>query len=230
MINFPYSDAELVKMLQEHAFAGPMWERFAETLAAAGLTILVPWIRHKKIFAVLRGKGIGCSGPVDLSEDDAMELAAESAARALAVFRDRHLVTGEWSPDGGASLRTSFINQCLHQFPNVYRHWKTTEYKRRSQYTREEDSSPQKAAAPIRGPDTGADPAITVTNQEWQKELLSQLPNDTIRAAVQYYMEGYTFKEAAEFLGVRPRYIENQLGRFRTELRLLGEQRRETGA
>jgi hypothetical protein len=87
------------------------------------------------------------------------------------------LLNSRWSPEGGASIATSFITQCLFQFPNVHRWWR-------------------------REHEPGFD-----------------LPGDMIRAAVQLMSEGYSARQAAEQLGVKPKKIENALTRYRQKKR-----------
>jgi hypothetical protein len=121
------ADEVLVKALHKEGFEGPAWNCFAEDLARYSHPIIKTWILSSKIFLKCSEKGVKCTGPPRgsrrVSNDDAAEMANETIARALYNFRDKVLRPGKWSPQGGASLATMFITQCLFQFPNVYRHW-----------------------------------------------------------------------------------------------------------
>ena len=72
----------------------------------------------------------------------------------------------------------------------------------------------------------GGDPARTVIGHEYQMQLLGDLPGDLIRAAVQLMSEGYSVREAAEHLGVKPKKIDNALTRYRQKKRPQNEEGR----
>ncbi len=76
------------------------------------------------------------------------ELAAESVATALRVFHRYALVGEGWSAEGGASLRTFFVGDCLRAFPTVYRRWCAEQGKEEPYGLNEADAPP--AASSLR--------------------------------------------------------------------------------
>jgi DNA-directed RNA polymerase specialized sigma24 family protein len=117
------ADSDLVFELALHRYEGPRWSRFAAVLAEYGVAVLRPWIASGKVYAELgkKGRHLQRDRRFKPSEDDALEMASETVARAIRHFREKVLMPGKWQASGGASLHTYFIGQCLFQFPDVYR-------------------------------------------------------------------------------------------------------------
>src|SRR6516164_18226 len=120
----PAADRDLLAALAQEDFQGPLWDRFAHDLATYGISVMQGWIRSGKIFAELSARNIrhsaGSSWRGPMTTQDATDIAVETVARAIVSFRDKMLLNSRWSPEGGASIATSFITQCLFQFPNVH--------------------------------------------------------------------------------------------------------------
>lgn len=221
------AEAELVAMLAEKKFQGVLWERFANDLAIAGLRVIVPWIKTKRIFGELRRKSISCRGPVGMSEGEAEDLAAETVARAIDPFRVRMLMSERWSPDGGARLSSLFVTQCLYQFPNAYRDWMRGRFGSPEDLPGDDrvvrEAEERARDDPVRA-DAGHDPeAAVVAHEEWQ-DLLDLLP-DRLRGVIQLVVQGYSFRQAAELQGEDHEPLQRQLWRIRPRLRQLREQR-----
>jgi DNA-directed RNA polymerase specialized sigma24 family protein len=211
----PAADRDLLAALAEEDFQGPGWDRFAHGLASYGINVIRGWIMTGRIFAELRARGIrhgaGTSWHGQMTSADATDIAVETVARAIVSFRDKMLVNGRWSPEGGASITTLFITQCLFQFPNAHRYWK----KERGP-ARELPDDLAVSQQPHLG---GGDPEQMLIGREQQIELINNLPSDLIRAAVQLMSEGHSVREAAEHLGVKPKKIDNALTRYRQKKR-----------
>jgi DNA-directed RNA polymerase specialized sigma24 family protein len=218
----PAADRDLLAALAKEDFQGPLWDRFVHDLATYGISVMQGWIMNGKIFAELSARHIhhsaGNSWRGQMTAQDATDMAVETVARAIVSFRDKMLLNSRWSPEGGASIPTLFITQCLFQFPNAHRWWR-----------REREAGFDLPGDPIvsqHPAQEGGDPARTVIGREYQIELLGDLPHDLIRAAVQLMSEGYSVREAAEHLGVKPKKIENALTRYRQKKRPQDEEGR----
>ena len=207
-----WTDQELAEMLRKDNFEGPLWDRFAQELARYGIAVMRGWILNGKIYAELREKHIrhGASGKADgpLTAEDATDIAVEAVGLAIRRFRDKMLANGRWSADGGASLATAFVYQCLFQFPTAHRRWR-------------KDRTPPRG--PTRGYDRrggqhAPDPALAIIGRERQIELIGGLPTDLLKAAVQLMSEGYSVRECAEHLGATQRQIESALARYRQKI------------
>jgi hypothetical protein len=118
-----------IEMLRRDRFEGPTYELFKTTLALYGYPVMRAWIRRRQIWGLTaaRGRAVRCRDAVrdhlarDL--DDRQELAMEVVARALVFFREKVLLTGKWTPTGGANITTFFAGACIAVFPNVCRAW-----------------------------------------------------------------------------------------------------------
>ena len=208
MVPESWTDRELVEALARERFKGPLWDDFATSLARYGIGVLRAWILSGRIFAELSAKSIRYStagtDAVPMTSDDATELAVETVGMAIGRFRDQMLVSGRWSANGGSSLAAAFVTQCLFQFPNAHRRWMREQYPH--------PGLPDQFAG---DPDPVSDPEFTVIDRERQRELVSSLGDDLLKAAVQLISEGYSVREAAEHLGVKAKKIENALARYR---------------
>lgn len=129
-----FADRRVVTMLRAQSFEGPLWEEFANVLAAYGYAVIRAWIRDGKIYGKCREKGVKSDlTPLDPNGPNfpliVEELACDTVGEAIARFRDRVLIPGKWNPDkagprGAASLRTYFIGQALFTFADLYRDWR----------------------------------------------------------------------------------------------------------
>lgn len=220
------AEAELVAMLAEEKFQGPLWDRFADDLARAGLRVIRPWIGTGRIFAELRRKGVACRRPVPMTDAEVDDLAAETVARAINPFRSKMLMSGRWDPNGAARLSSLFVTQCLHQFPNAYRSWMRDRFASTDvlpgydEVVREAEERARDDPVHHRH-----DPEDTVVAREQLDELLDLLP-DRIRGPAQLVLQGYSFRQAAQMHGDDPDALQRQLWRLRPRLRrALGQYR-----
>jgi hypothetical protein len=208
------ADEALVQALREANFQGSAWERFAQEMARYALPIIRSWIHSMQIFKKCTERKVPCPGPVHNVEnlrEDASWMADEIVARALNKFRDKVLRPGGWSPEGGSSLNTMFITQCLFQFPNVYRHW-LVENKQIPVYDLEElEFVPA-------GPE--GDPAGLVMLREEIDHALGHYVKDPVVADILILKAWrYTMKEIAEMRGVTEKALDGVLQRRWRKLR-----------
>jgi hypothetical protein len=122
-------DLEMVNALALAQFEGPTFEVFAGELAACGYPVILAWLRRGTIWrhCAERGRPLyPTDAERDILEgqfDERLELALETVAEGPKFFRERVLLAGWWSFDGGATLTTYFIGACLLALPNVFRRW-----------------------------------------------------------------------------------------------------------
>lgn len=133
-------DAEMLLTLSLHRYEGKPWAFFSTELAKYGIAVIGGWMRRGLIFRRCRDRGSGGLPALDRSfePDEIDELTGETVAAALTHFRDDVLMKNRWKPEGGASLRTFFIGQCLMRFSNVYRRWLGNETRFRHAQTTDE--------------------------------------------------------------------------------------------
>jgi DNA-directed RNA polymerase specialized sigma24 family protein len=219
------ADEALVEVLRAAKFQGDAWDRFAQELARYGLPIMKSWIFSMQIFEKCAEKNVGCPGPAhniqSMREDDASWMADEVVARALNKFRDKVLRPGRWSPNGGSSLNTTFVTQCIFQFPNVYRHW-LVENKQDPEHDLEE------LELMDAGPD--GDPAgLVMIREEIAHALEHYVKDPRIAQILMLKAWGYTMKETAEMLDTTAKALDGVLQRHWRTLRerLRSEERGE---
>ncbi|AMM22782.1 hypothetical protein AX769_21845 (plasmid) [Frondihabitans sp. PAMC 28766] len=210
-------DRNLVAALEERHFDGAHYIYFSTVLAQYGVAVLRAWIRDRKVHQKVREKGFGSlppepwSGALTDDPDTGEELALETVARALITFRDKVLVPGKWKPEGGASLKTFFVGQCLMQFGNVYRPWLTQMNNERPTLTVEDDMLDILATF-VEGPEAAA------TQQDLVRRALGKIQDERVRTA--FYLKaihGYTYQEIAHKMGITDKALEGLITRARKE-------------
>jgi DNA-directed RNA polymerase specialized sigma24 family protein len=198
-------DQRLFQVLSSQNFGGPGWERFQDALARYGLQVLLSWIHKGLIFKRCRERGIPTKKPVLIDAAEVEQLAFSTVAEAIHAFRERVLRRHQWKAEGGASLRTYFIGQCLFQFPRVYARWLREEQEwaalERPKQFAELDKAP--------GPAEQAETRILLT-AAFAAEGTRKL------ARVLHLIDaGYGQEEVAEQLGITVGAIESLLYRHR---------------
>jgi hypothetical protein len=118
------ADARLRDALAVNDFAGPEYVLFEEDLVRYGRSVLMAELASGLIFTKCAQKGVRLPR-WRLSSQDSEELVYDTLARALPIFRRKALVEGRWQPEGGATLKTFFVNFLPYQFANAYREWRT---------------------------------------------------------------------------------------------------------
>lgn len=209
------ADEALVQALRAANFQGPTWERFAQGIARYALPIIRSWIFSMQIFKKCAEKNVRCPGPVhniqNLREDDANWMADEIVARALNKFRDKVLRPGGWSPEGGSSLNTMFITQCLFQFPNVYRHWLVENKQTLVHELEELEFVPS-------GPE--GDPlGLVMVREEIDHALQHYVKDELIAKVLILKALDYTMKEIAEMLGATEKALQGLYHRHQRKMK-----------
>jgi DNA-directed RNA polymerase specialized sigma24 family protein len=208
------NDEHIVAALELDDWQGPAWGEFAEALVAYTYQCLLAWIRSGLIVVRCRERGIPLPPGfvMSLSEDEAEQLTEEVLADAVLGFQEL-LRQGRWSPEGGASLRTFFVGQCITRFPNLYRVWlrdrRPTSWAPLSEL---DENSARVAYARQVDP---ADAAIAAVELQRASD---ELDERTLHAVVLQQM-GYQLVEIAELLDENPKAIEMALYHHRRRIR-----------
>jgi hypothetical protein len=210
-------DQEKLNSLVLAGLAGPEYEIFAGELAAYGYPVVLAWLRRGMIWKHCADRGRPLR-PTDADREtlanefeERLELALETVAEALKFFRERVLLTGRWSYEGGATLTTFFTGACLLTFPNVFRRWQAARQR----------WSKALAAGTLNCPEgrtladlPGADPAEVVAGRAAVLSELASMPAGT-RDAAALVIDGMSFAEAGNSLRTTERAIEGRLYRYR---------------
>ena len=130
---------------------------------------------------------------------------------AVEKFRDTVLATGRWNPDGGASLKTFFIGQCLFRFPNpYYRSWHTA-------ITGRQQEAPDDLAGWKQADPTTRSPEHDLVQREDIARGLADL-DDRTRAALLLLDQGFDQTEVAARMGTTRKAVEMIVRRHRARL------------
>ncbi len=212
-------DVELFGQLAQVRFEGPGYDRFASELAGYGLAVSRAWIATGKMNAMcLRwGYPIG-PRPARLDQDDVEALADETVVAALRKFRADALRDRGWRPDGGASLKTYFVNGCVFAFLNPYKRWRRqqdAEAEWAEQLVREDDPTEDDFRTHVM-----ADPLARVLEKAEINQLYGKLQNDRERLLLTWDNQGYSAAEIADLLGgdLRPGSVAQALRRLKQRL------------
>jgi len=201
------ADARLRDALAANDFAGPGYVAFEEDLVRYGSSALIAELTSGLIFAKCAQRGIRLPR-WRLSPQDCEELAYETLARALPLFRRIALVGGRWRPEGGATLKTYFKNFLLYPFANAYREWRKDQ----------ETDAPQHEGIPEDMPCPRLGPQEIYLEREAIRDGLAAIESRNVRAALVLAEDGYDQDEIADILGITRRSVEGLLHRHRKKI------------
>ncbi|WP_431884132.1 hypothetical protein [Micromonospora gifhornensis] len=221
------ADRDLVCELAACGFAGPLYRRFEDELAAYGLAVLQGWMYSGHIFHHTAARGFALHPTeAELEElyrnvDTRDELAIMTVALALVRFREHGLIGAGWRYEEGASLSTYFIGTCLYVFPNELRKWRSQRKRWRLQDHGDPALIGQKA-------DVVSDPAVLAVGNLRVCNDLRRIDERT-RAIVALTIDGYSQDEIAHLLGeTSVRAVEGVLHRWRNREKATQQWGRET--
>ncbi len=217
------ADEDLIKLLNECNFEGPIWERVVDEWYRYGYACVFDLVKTSRIFDICRDLGIPYPEQVPSTERawsdaDVQELTLEVVSRALLRFREL-LRRGRWSKTGGATLTTFFINQCALQFANVYRTWRAHQRLQVQVVSLEalaERQEPgRQEVADLR---SGSDPASRIVDRA---ELTTALGRARGKADQMLLLhdEGYSYEEIGQQLDMTRNQVSNGLARFKQQVR-----------
>jgi DNA-directed RNA polymerase specialized sigma24 family protein len=196
-----------------------------EVLANRLFAYAVPLFKGLLRTGAIKKKLLDRSLPIGLTSDDYERLHTSMAARdGLAVtvviageqyFRETVIPNMKWRVDGGASLETFFVNGCLLHFAASVRSWR----KEHPEWTRPlgtigANEEPSEAIADARADDMMA----AVENRDLIDRLAAMAP-PSVKSIMFLLLEGFSFAEVGERLGLSARAVEGRLHRFRTQVK-----------
>ena len=197
------TDAELWRRLAAEGFSGPAFDRLQMELVRFALSALPSLITSSQAIRRLRRLGIPVSGPLPATREDVQEVVSEVVVDGLRLFRQKAAEGTGWSPEGGASLTTYFLNACLLTYPNAYRRW----LRRTTRQSREVATSDI--------PDVPVpDHLDTIVAREGLQNLLKGL-NERERETAMLLAYGFSRDEIAEFTGATRRAVDGIVDRMR---------------
>jgi len=206
------ADAQLVAMLAQHGFSGPVYEKFQLNLYGYGRPILMVWLKTGEIFAQCRRRNLRFNVPPrPFTFEDRSELADHTLAAALPVFRRRALIEGGWNSARKAALTTYFVNGLPLQFCNVYRSWCRQVRKEIIWENQTESGSNLIGIPEVTGT---SDPQLVYIIKESVQEGLKGL-DATTRSVLIMLDEGYQYAEIGEVHGITARAVEGIMYRHR---------------
>lgn len=216
-------DRDLEAELRLTGFAGPNYIAFANEIARYGVAVIRGWIYRGQIFAEVARKSFGALPPEPhpgAMVDDAEGLADETVVRALEAFRTKVLLPGKWDSARGASLRTFFVGQCLLQFSNVYRVWRSAE--ERNHVPAWEPPTEQTwddfEGNVLLPPSTAADAQSEIRDE--LRRAFGQIKDERARAAFYLYaVHGLNHQEIGAKLGITPKAVESAMARARVQVK-----------
>jgi DNA-directed RNA polymerase specialized sigma24 family protein len=207
-------DQQFLRLLAAADYTGPIWEYFANELAAYGIPVLMAWTRTRKIAKLCADKGRPIRAtPVDWSADDRLGLTTLTVAKAINVFRDNVLRREAWDPRRGATVKTFFMGAVILQFPNYYNSWYDEQLRfltRPGLRALEDDP----ALTAIQADQPGSDPARTSIDRIHLLQVLQDMPEE-LRIASLLMLDGRSLKDAATAIGKTEGALSEQLRRYR---------------
>lgn len=216
------ADQQLLDRLAQEGFAGPAYEIFQAELVAYGFPVLMDWMYTGKIFTLCSAKHRGLAAPDRVrhvlreTREDREELAYETLAKGLCLFRDRSLLGGGWRVAGGATVKTFFIGALLLSFPNVFRKWlKDCQHWDRL-WSVEESAHPQELLPVWELPP--ADPADLVVGHLTVLDYLQGIADPHTRAAAALVLADLPRARIGDTLGLSADAVNMRLSRLRRSL------------
>lgn len=213
------ADKLLFDALRAEECAGPVWVRAQAQLIKKVYPKILTWIESRQIFGEVEKRiHTRLPGPPPWwQEHDRESLADDTVSGAIIKFRNDAILSGRWSPEGGASLETYFVTGCVYEFIKVYKSWLTT--------------ASRNAELTVTTPPDGmidiqygcADPEQIICQQESDREFWSQFSDERQRYVAYYKTHGYTTAEIAELMKTTPKAVESLWTRARKRRRSDGE-------
>jgi hypothetical protein len=206
------AEVQIVARLQATGFdpVSRDWKAFAAALVEYGYAVLVAWgvTGELAVRVAVHGGVSKARVPANLrlNEDDARGLAADVLMVSIDKFRAKSLT--QWSPDGGASLKTFFIGRCLLELADVYQRWYRLERRRPPLDPRVDDGR------------FGCRPDVQAEARVITDQLLGD-EEAKLRRILERQGDGYEIAEIAEELGTTPASVRSTL--YRGRHRIAGE-------
>jgi DNA-directed RNA polymerase specialized sigma24 family protein len=205
-----FDDAALAERLMKEGFDTQIGKMVEEILAKFGLAVMRAWIGSRTIIwqrvaALL--PTFNRPAHVYWSSEQGEEFAFDAVADGLERFAKR-IMSGRWSPDGGASLMAYFINGCVLAF--------VTEFRR---FARMEPTTDLTVLHDI--PARTAGPGDIAVMRDQIARARAQT-GDSVMDIIALGEQGYTQPQIAALLGLTTKQVENRLRRWRRKTTMGG--------
>ena len=213
------ADQRIVDILRRDGFEGPRYQKAAAGWWSYGWRTMVKWTGTGEVFA--RSREAGRPVPTHMitstwTKDDRHQVATDSVIAGMEIFRDRGLVQGKWSPQGGASLTTYAVGAVLRAFRPAYIAW----FRAQQTGQAELDASPDLDEPQRDIPDQRAiDPYYSAATHDELSQILPHIADPQVREALGWRSLGYTQAEAAQRVGLTEKALERRTSRIRVRIR-----------
>jgi DNA-directed RNA polymerase specialized sigma24 family protein len=207
-------------------YEGPAHRQLFEDLWIYAWPVIKAFLRTNRMNQLVRrylqhGYGYVSISPEDMvvlhqSEAERDALALDVIAIAVESFRKRAIVRRQWSPTGGASLRTWFIGTCAINFPRAYERWSRDRADRVTRVAKRHELDLDAVGTEFQR--RASDPSVIVTSRSDLQALIDRA-QPTTKLILGLLMEGHTQAEIAAELGLTVRAVEGRIYRFRARIR-----------
>jgi hypothetical protein len=207
-----HADQQVVEGILEEGLDGPRHQTLNEALISYAIPVLLLELGNGGIVSKAAQLGRPPRGSeewLDSTKADREYFTWDMVADALPVFTRKVFVERCWSPRGGASLKTYFVNACRLQFAQLFRKWRNQ----------------RRTVLPVGlnlGPafvDHAPDPATTVALIDDASRMLGEINDPQTRKYVVLRGAGFTVEQASRRAGLTPKAAESRLYRLRKSMK-----------
>jgi RNA polymerase sigma-70 factor (ECF subfamily) len=206
------ADAALIEYFRSLQFRGREWDQFVIGLHAYGIARISALLASGAIFtkASLLTRRTVRENQHRIQDRDREELVIDSVHTALRSFVAKGIKGGGWSPRGGASLKTYFVNACVISFTDIYKAWRKAQLAHLPEVAFEQLDEVKAVAI-------AATYSTVDTDLELLNTAMDRMSKDEIDIFTQI-VQGYTQEEIAEKLGLTEKAVEGRVYRARRRL------------
>jgi DNA-directed RNA polymerase specialized sigma24 family protein len=207
-----HGDQLVVEAILDQGLHGPRHRELEEALIRYAVPVLLQQLAEGQIVSKATQLGRPPGDPeawLYFTKADREEFAYDMVADALPVFTRKVFEEKRWSPDGGASLKTYFVNACTLQFSGLFRKWQ------------DQRRTVRPVGLEVR-PGNGShapSPALTVELRDEAASMLGKITDRQIQEVLVLRAAGYTAEDAARRAGLTVKAAESRLGRIRKGLK-----------
>ncbi|WP_371591769.1 RNA polymerase sigma factor [Streptomyces virginiae] len=212
-------DGRIVERLRAENFEGANYQKVVNRLSEYGYYTMTKWTASGEIFR--KARQAGRPVPADKisftwAGEDRHAVSVESVLGGLEVFRSYGLISGRWSPQGGANLDTYFIGAVIRAFPRVYIRWFDGHQRGQAEL---EHPAGEGTKDPFGVPDQRAtDPVHVAVTHDYISRLLPLVTDPQVREALGWRALGYTQAQAAQRVDLTEKALERRISRLRDRL------------
>lgn len=197
-------ELQLANVVKASGFSSPQWSVVEDALIDYGYQLMEKLLTTGVIFERCNEHGLRLRS-ANIPPVEQADLAQETVAEALRVFKNSFAKGKGWDPTRGANLRTFFARGLLLQFANIWR--------KRLRSKPVDSELPLDEVADLPAADLG--PLEVFAQRDEIRRGLADISNERTRAALVLTAEGYEQEEIAEILDVTARAVEGLLRRHR---------------